>query len=50
MQNLVHPGLDAMVLPNPISSEMSAMRLSMFTGLLAAVGYNQSRQQSRGDF
>lgn len=47
LQNLVHPGLDAMVLPNPISSEMSAMRLSMFTGLLAVVGYNQSRQQSR---
>ncbi|MCT7946949.1 phenylalanine--tRNA ligase subunit beta [Shewanella septentrionalis] len=47
LQNLVHPGLEAMVLPNPISSEMSAMRLSMFTGLLAAVGYNQSRQQSR---
>ncbi|MGL4713924.1 MAG: phenylalanine--tRNA ligase subunit beta, partial [Shewanella sp.] len=47
LQNQVHPGLDAMVLPNPISSEMSAMRLSMFTGLLAAVGYNQSRQQSR---
>ncbi|SUI67236.1 phenylalanine--tRNA ligase subunit beta [Shewanella morhuae] len=47
LQNLVHPGVAAMVLPNPISSEMSAMRLSMFTGLLAAVGYNQSRQQSR---
>ncbi|MGL4517567.1 MAG: phenylalanine--tRNA ligase subunit beta [Shewanella sp.] len=47
LQNLVHPGVEAMVLPNPISSEMSAMRLSMFTGLLAAVGYNQSRQQHR---
>ncbi|MDD8058136.1 MULTISPECIES: phenylalanine--tRNA ligase subunit beta [Shewanella] len=47
MQNLVHPGQEAMVLPNPISIEMSAMRLSMFTGLLTAVGYNQSRQQSR---
>ncbi|GIU06319.1 phenylalanine--tRNA ligase subunit beta [Shewanella glacialipiscicola] len=47
LQNLVHPAVEAMVLPNPISSEMSAMRLSMFTGLLAAVGYNQSRQQSR---
>ncbi|MBB1270849.1 phenylalanine--tRNA ligase subunit beta [Shewanella sp. SR44-3] len=47
MQNLVHPGLEAMVLPNPISVEMSAMRLSMFTGLLGAVGYNQSRQQGR---
>lgn len=47
MQNIVHPGEDAMVLPNPISVEMSAMRLSMFTGLLTAVGYNQSRQQNR---
>ncbi|MGI2174463.1 phenylalanine--tRNA ligase subunit beta [Shewanella ulleungensis] len=47
MQNLVHPGEEAMVLPNPISIEMSAMRLSMFTGLLTAVGYNQSRQQNR---
>ncbi|MDI5837111.1 phenylalanine--tRNA ligase subunit beta [Shewanella xiamenensis] len=47
LQNLVHPGEQAMVLPNPISSEMSAMRLSMFTGLLTAVGYNQSRQQGR---
>jgi phenylalanyl-tRNA synthetase beta chain len=47
MQNLVHPGCDAMVLPNPISVEMSAMRLSMFTGLLGVVGYNQSRQQGR---
>lgn len=47
LQNLVHPSEQAMVLPNPISSEMSAMRLSMFTGLLTAVGYNQSRQQGR---
>ncbi|WP_299789093.1 phenylalanine--tRNA ligase subunit beta [uncultured Shewanella sp.] len=47
LQNLVHPGEEAMILPNPISVEMSAMRLSMFTGLLGAVGYNQSRQQNR---
>ncbi|MCL1050603.1 phenylalanine--tRNA ligase subunit beta [Shewanella abyssi] len=47
MQNLLHPGAEAMILPNPISVEMSAMRLSMFTGLLSAVGYNQSRQQNR---
>ncbi|PKI08180.1 phenylalanine--tRNA ligase subunit beta [Shewanella sp. 11B5] len=47
MQNIVHPGEEAMVLPNPISVEMSVMRLSMFTGLLTAVGYNQSRQQNR---
>ncbi|QYJ73758.1 phenylalanine--tRNA ligase subunit beta [Shewanella sp. FJAT-52076] len=47
LQQLVHPGEQAMILPNPISSEMSAMRLSMFTGLLTAVGYNQARQQGR---
>ncbi|NKF51592.1 phenylalanine--tRNA ligase subunit beta [Shewanella sp. WXL01] len=47
LQALVHPEQEAMVLPNPISVEMSAMRLSMFTGLLAAVGHNQSRQQGR---
>ncbi|MCE9854164.1 phenylalanine--tRNA ligase subunit beta [Shewanella chilikensis] len=47
LQKLVHPDSEAMVLPNPISSEMSAMRLSMFTGLLNAVGYNQARQQAR---
>ncbi|MGI2853377.1 phenylalanine--tRNA ligase subunit beta [Shewanella algae] len=47
LQKLVHPDSEAMVLPNPISSEMSAMRLSMFTGLLSAAGYNQARQQGR---
>ncbi|GAB1040077.1 phenylalanine--tRNA ligase subunit beta [Shewanella algae] len=47
LQKLVNPDSEAMVLPNPISSEMSAMRLSMFTGLLNAVGYNQARQQTR---
>lgn len=47
MQNLVHPHAEAMILPNPISVEMSAMRLSTLTGLLGAVGYNQSRQQNR---
>ncbi|MGL4476579.1 MAG: phenylalanine--tRNA ligase subunit beta [Shewanella sp.] len=46
-QNILHPNEAAMTLPNPISVEMSAMRLSMFTGLLGAVGYNQARQQSR---
>ncbi|MCW3172381.1 phenylalanine--tRNA ligase subunit beta [Shewanella subflava] len=47
MQALVHPEQQTMILPNPISTEMSSMRLSMFTGLLTAVGYNQSRQQGR---
>ncbi|MGZ9898583.1 phenylalanine--tRNA ligase subunit beta [Shewanella gaetbuli] len=47
LQALVHPEQASMILPNPISVEMSSMRLSMFTGLLAAVGHNQSRQQNR---
>ena len=32
---------------HPISSEMSVMRLSLWTGLLHSVAYNQNRQQSR---
>ncbi|MBS0876049.1 MULTISPECIES: phenylalanine--tRNA ligase subunit beta [unclassified Tatumella] len=47
VQSLVHPGEEALILPNPISSEMSAMRLSLLPGLLGAVVYNQNRQQSR---
>ncbi|MEI6859699.1 MAG: phenylalanine--tRNA ligase subunit beta [Shewanella sp.] len=47
LQEKLHPGCEAMILPNPISIEMSAMRLSLFTGLLSAVGHNQSRQQNR---
>ncbi|MCX8960096.1 phenylalanine--tRNA ligase subunit beta [Erwinia psidii] len=46
-QALLHPGIDPLVLPSPISVEMSAMRLSLWTGLLDAVVYNQNRQQSR---
>ncbi|MBD1581599.1 phenylalanine--tRNA ligase subunit beta [Pseudoalteromonas sp. S16_S37] len=46
-QKLLHPELDALVLPHPISVEMSAMRVSLMTGLINAVVYNQNRQQSR---
>ncbi|MCO6524104.1 MAG: phenylalanine--tRNA ligase subunit beta, partial [Candidatus Schmidhempelia sp.] len=46
-QQLLHPQQSALTLPNPISIEMSTMRLSMWTGLLGAVVYNQNRQQSR---
>ncbi|GGA91582.1 phenylalanine--tRNA ligase subunit beta [Agarivorans gilvus] len=46
-QQLLHPSQAAMILPHPISVEMSAMRLSLFTGLLDTVSYNQKRQQSR---
>ena len=47
LQQLIHPEQKTMVLPHPISTEMSVMRLSMFTGLLTTVAYNQKRQQSR---
>ncbi|VEB26119.1 phenylalanyl-tRNA synthetase subunit beta [Actinobacillus lignieresii] len=46
-QSLLHPNQEALILPNPISSEMSAMRLSLLTGLLDTIVYNQSRQQTR---
>ncbi|MXP48954.1 phenylalanine--tRNA ligase subunit beta [Pantoea sp. Eser] len=47
IQQLLHPGKEALLLPSPISSDMSTMRLSLWTGLLSAVVYNQNRQQSR---
>ncbi len=47
IQQLLHPGEEALILPSPISSDMSAMRLSLWTGLLSAVVYNQNRQQGR---
>ncbi len=47
IQQLLHPGEEHLILPSPISSEMSAMRLSLLTGLLNTVVYNQNRQQSR---
>lgn len=37
----------ALVLPNPISVDMSAMRLNLWPGLLQTVQYNQNRQQNR---
>ncbi|ELH9599837.1 phenylalanine--tRNA ligase subunit beta [Vibrio vulnificus] len=46
-QKLVVPGVDALILPNPISTEMSAMRLGLIQGLLNTVVHNQKRQQPR---
>lgn len=46
-QQLLHPGVEALILPHPISLEMSVMRLSLWPGLLAAVRHNQNRQQGR---
>ncbi|OCG42219.1 phenylalanine--tRNA ligase subunit beta [Gilliamella sp. Fer2-1] len=47
IQHILHPEQPEITLPNPISSEMSVMRLSLWSGLLDAVLYNQNRQQSR---
>ncbi|WP_286232551.1 phenylalanine--tRNA ligase subunit beta [Thalassotalea sediminis] len=47
VQQLIHPDKEVMTLPHPISSEMSVMRLSLWTGLLQSVVYNQNRQQQR---
>ncbi|OTA15818.1 phenylalanine--tRNA ligase subunit beta [Xenorhabdus vietnamensis] len=47
VQQYLHPREEALILPNPISADMSAMRLSLLTGLLTTVAYNQNRQQNR---
>ncbi|MDO4697686.1 MAG: phenylalanine--tRNA ligase subunit beta [Pasteurellaceae bacterium] len=47
VQQQLHPEQNALILPNPISSEMSAMRVSLLTGLLETIAYNQNRQQNR---
>lgn len=43
----LHPKQEALILRNPIATNMSAMRLSLLTGLLTTVLYNQNRQQTR---
>jgi phenylalanyl-tRNA synthetase beta chain len=47
VQQQLFPQQTALVLPNPISADMSAMRLNLWPGLLQTVQYNQNRQQSR---
>lgn len=47
VQQRLFPQQTALVLPNPISADMSAMRLNLWPGLLQTVLYNQNRQQSR---
>ena len=47
IQSLLHPQMEGLQLPHPISSEMSTMRVSLWTGLLQSVSYNQKRQQGR---
>ncbi|MDR6983791.1 phenylalanyl-tRNA synthetase beta chain [Rheinheimera pacifica] len=47
VQQQLFPQQTALELPNPISADMSAMRLNLWPGLLQTVQYNQNRQQSR---
>lgn len=47
IQALLHPEQEALALPSPVSADMSAMRLSLWPGLLGCALYNQNRQQSR---
>lgn len=46
-QQRLHPQQPALVLPHPISVKLSAMRLSLWSGLLGALLHNQHRQQQR---
>ena len=47
LQAAVNPDLQAIALANPISSEMSVMRTSLWPGLLRAAAYNLKRQKDR---
>ncbi|MGO1246299.1 MAG: phenylalanine--tRNA ligase subunit beta [Oceanisphaera sp.] len=46
-QTLMFPEVNTMVLPHPISADMSEMRVSLWPGLIQAAVYNQNRQQPR---
>ena len=47
LQERLFPANAARVLANPISSDLAAMRVSLWPGLLRALGENQRRQQDR---
>ena len=47
VQSLVNPDDEGIALANPISSDLSVMRTSLWSGLLKTVSYNQNRQQPR---
>ena len=49
-QDLISPGVDKIILSNPISSDMSVMRSSLWGGLLQCVETNQRRGHSNARF
>lgn len=46
LQDALYPGREFMQLLNPISSELSQMRIGMWPGLIASMIYNVHRQQN----
>jgi len=44
---LFSPGVEPLQLANPISSDMAAMRATLWPGLIKALQYNLNRQQTR---
>ena len=46
MQQQLQPDVDALLLANPISSDLSAMRTSLLPGLLSVLKHNLNRQLS----
>jgi len=46
IQETLYPGVPTLSLLNPISSELSQMRLGLLPGLIASMIYNAHRQQS----
>ncbi|MBW7472498.1 phenylalanine--tRNA ligase subunit beta [Marinobacter sp. M216] len=47
VQKLIDPDREGIALANPISSDLSVMRTSLWSGLLKTVAHNQNRQQGR---
>lgn len=47
LQGCLEPHREALRLANPISADLSVMRLSLWPGLLQTARYNQARQQER---
>ncbi|WP_284443303.1 phenylalanine--tRNA ligase subunit beta [Buchnera aphidicola] len=46
IQNLIFPNKKNLLLSNPISQDMSCMRVSLWPGLLKNISYNKNRQQN----
>ncbi len=47
LQAAMYPDVEPLMLANPISADMAAMRVSLWPGLLQAIVYNMNRQQER---